>query len=42
LQLRAENAELWERTALLQDEVFRLKLEATLPARVSEDANETI
>ncbi|KAJ7749365.1 hypothetical protein B0H14DRAFT_3513633 [Mycena olivaceomarginata] len=42
LQLRAENTELWERTALLQDEVFRLKLEATLPARVSEDANETI
>ncbi|KAJ7323285.1 hypothetical protein DFH08DRAFT_887856 [Mycena albidolilacea] len=42
LQLRAENAELWERTALLQEEVFHLKLEATLPTRVSEDANETI
>ncbi|KAJ7936892.1 hypothetical protein B0H13DRAFT_2261754 [Mycena leptocephala] len=42
LQLRAANAELLARTALLQEEVFRLKLEASLPARVSADANETI
>ncbi|KAJ7764011.1 hypothetical protein DFH07DRAFT_770665 [Mycena maculata] len=42
LQLRATNAELWVRTALLQEQVFRLKLEASLPARVSADVNETI
>ncbi|KAF7369585.1 hypothetical protein MVEN_00289200 [Mycena venus] len=42
LQLRAENAELWERTALLQEEVYRLKLEAILSDRVSADANESI
>ncbi|KAJ7501761.1 hypothetical protein B0H11DRAFT_1990955 [Mycena galericulata] len=35
-QLRAANAKLWERTALLQEEVFRLKLEASI------DATETL
>ncbi|KAJ7501767.1 hypothetical protein B0H11DRAFT_1991040 [Mycena galericulata] len=32
LELRAANAKLWERTALLQEEVFRLKLEASIDA----------
>ncbi|KAJ7470146.1 hypothetical protein B0H11DRAFT_2237737 [Mycena galericulata] len=31
-QLRAANAKLWERTAFLQEEVFRVKLEASIDA----------
>jgi hypothetical protein len=40
--LRAANVELGSHATLLQEQMFRLKLKAALPARVSADANKII